>query len=222
MTVTDSQSGYIRVGILVAALAALPIGTGALAHGEAAHAMDGTMSMDAGYERSVRSIDVPDLHFTDQNGRQVSLQELLAGSDSVLLNFIYTTCTTVCPVLAAGFSNVQGAGAEAPRLVSISIDPEHDTPAALKAYARRYRAGDDWSLLTGSLKDTIAVQKRFDAFRGDKMNHLPLLFLRRGELASSWLRVDGFPSSSDVIEELRVLGEAQAAPDATSRDEENS
>ena len=63
-------------------------------------------------------------------------------------------------------------------MVSISIDPEYDTPEALNAYARRFDAGPQWEFLTGSLDDSIAVQKAFDADRGDKMNHAPLTLFR--------------------------------------------
>ena len=63
------------------------------------------------------------------------------------LNFIFTTCTTICPVMTATFSGLRrrlGSEAEELRMVSISIDPERDRPATLKAYAERFKAPAAW------------------------------------------------------------------------------
>ena len=88
-------------------------------------------------------------------------------------------------------------------MVSISIDPEQDTPEALARYAKRFDAGPQWVFLTGSLEDSIRVQKAFDAYRGDKMNHVPLTLLRTGP-DTDWVRYDGFASGADLVTELRA------------------
>jgi protein SCO1/2 len=89
-------------------------------------------------------------------------------------------------------------------LISISIDPEHDTPARLSAYASSYGASSDWTMLTGSLADSIAVQRAFDVYRGDKMNHLPTTFLLAGA-DQPWVRLDGLVSANDLVAEYRRL-----------------
>ncbi len=76
-------------------------------------------------------------------GAAVRLRELLASQDPVMMNFIFTTCGAICPVMSKVFSEVPGSlGAQAGklRMVSISIDPENDTPAQLKSYAKTYGA----------------------------------------------------------------------------------
>ena len=83
--------------------------------------------------------------------------------------------------MSATFAQVQrelGEDSNEVLMVSVSIDPEQDTPAELAAYAERFHAGPQWTFLTGSLEDSIAVQTAFDAYRGDKMNHTPLTLLR--------------------------------------------
>jgi protein SCO1/2 len=87
-------------------------------------------------------------------------------------------------------------------MVSISIDPEHDTPEALSAYAGRFGAGPQWEFLTGSLDDSIAVQRAFDADRGDKMNHAPMT-LFRATPESQWVRYEGFATAADLAKEYR-------------------
>ena len=125
----------------------------------------------------------------------------------VILNFIFTSCGAICPVMSRIFSQVQAAlGPERDkvRMVSISIDPEQDTPAVLKAYAGKYGAGPQWEMLTGSLNDSISVQRAFNVYRSDKMDHLPTTFLRAAP-GQPWVRLDGFASAADILREYRQL-----------------
>jgi protein SCO1/2 len=123
----------------------------------------------------------------------------------VMLNFIFTTCTAICPAMSAIFAKVQselGSDSANLRMVSVSIDPEHDTPEALSAYAKRFDAGPQWQFLTGSQDDSIAVQQAFDADRGDKMNHAPLTLFRATSDAQ-WVRYEGFATAAQLVEEYR-------------------
>lgn len=89
-------------------------------------------------------------------------------------------------------------------MISVSIDPEYDTPDALNAYAKRFKAGPQWEFLTGSLDDSVAVQKAFDADRGDKMNHAPMT-LMRATPDSQWIRYEGFARADELAEEARGM-----------------
>ena len=91
-------------------------------------------------------------------------------------------------------------------MISITIDPEYDTSARLQAYAARYHAGPQWQFLTGNREDIVAVQKAFDAYRGTKMNHEPLTFLR-ASVDAPWVRLNGLASAADVVKEYRQLVE---------------
>jgi protein SCO1/2 len=179
-------------------------------HGGDEHAHHAHMMEQQGYTRMEHRYEVPDVVLTNQNGDAVSLRETLAEPKPVLLNFIFTTCTTICPVLSASFAQTQTAlGDEAKdvRMISISIDPQHDTPAKLREYAQRFHAGPGWEFLTGDLDDVIAVLKAFDAYRGDKMNHIPLTILR-AKPDEPWVRLEGFASARELVREYR----SQAAP----------
>lgn len=161
----------------------------------------------ADVRRSEAAYAIPDVTLVNQDAARVAFREVLSTDSPVLVNFIFTTCTAICPVMSATFAQVQQALAEDAGkvvMVSVSIDPEQDTPAALAAYAERFDAGPQWVFLTGSLADSVAVQKAFDAYRGDKMNHAPLTLLRTGPDAP-WARFDGFASASDLVTELRAV-----------------
>jgi protein SCO1/2 len=158
-------------------------------------------------ERSVARYATPEVTLLSQDRVELRLRELLEVDGPVLVNFIFTTCTTICPILSAGFSNLQGMlGEEASRvqLVSISIDPEHDTPEVLKQYQRRYRGKAGWEFLTGSRADIDKVMRAFDTFVPDKMSHRPVQLLRSSR-DGRWVRIDGFVSGAYLMKEYRSL-----------------
>jgi protein SCO1/2 len=212
LTRTTISVSAARVGITLGALvlAGLVARPGAFADetagaGHDAHAHHHHPA-PAGLQRSEQAYQVPEVGLIDQGGERVAMSALLATDKPILLNFIFTTCTAICPAMTATFEKVQeGLAGEADKvaMVSVSIDPEQDTPAALSEYAQRFDAGPQWVFLTGSLEDSIRVQKAFDAYRGDKMNHAPLTLLRAGPDAK-WVRLDGFASATDLITELRA------------------
>jgi len=159
------------------------------------------------YRRTVVRYEPPDVTLVNQDGARVSLAKLLSADKPVLLNFFFTTCTTICPVLSASFSNVLktlGEEAHDVRTISIAIDPDHDTPEVLRDYRKQFGASQDWELLTGSKDDVERVRRAFDAYSPDKMAHRPLNFLRPAHSAS-WVRIDGLISAADLMAEYREL-----------------
>lgn len=157
------------------------------------------------FTRTVVEIDVPDVTLIDQDGDMVGLRDLLLGDKPVFAEFIFATCTTICPVLSAGFASMQrklGDDREEVLLISFTIDPEHDGPEELTKYLERYGAKSGWDFLTGTRNDIDLVMKGFDAFVPDKMSHQPLTFIR-SPATGQWIRIYGFAGSADLMEELR-------------------
>jgi len=168
------------------------------------------------YQRSHHPYAVPDLTLRDEEGRAVSVAALLASDKPVLVEFIFTTCTTICPVMSASFAQVQrllGEEAKGVEMVSVTIDPDLDTPAQLQRYARRYEAGRQWHFLTGSAPQIHRLQRAFDAYTDNKMSHLPLTFLHAPG-AEGWIRIEGLASAAELVAELR---EAAPRPEAAAR-----
>jgi protein SCO1 len=159
------------------------------------------------FKRSVGNYRVPDVRLVRQDGKSVALAEELDDGRPVVLAFIYTTCTTVCPVTSAMLSELQGrlgAASQSVHLVSISIDPEHDTPARLREYAQKYGAGPAWQHYTGTLAASQTAQRAFDVYRGNKMDHAPATLVRVAP-GASWVRIDGFATADQLLAELPAL-----------------
>src|SRR4051812_49361801 len=99
-------------------------------------------------ESSSRPLDklwtLPDFSLTDQHGQTVTLGEL--KGKIWVADFVYTTCPGPCPILSKKMSDLQRLVGSDPeiRLVSLSSDPQADTPAVLAEYAKRFGAGDHW------------------------------------------------------------------------------
>lgn len=161
-----------------------------------------------GVRRSEARYDIPALRLLRQDGSAAEFPHEMESGRPLLLNFIYTSCTAICPLTSQVFSSVQEkllAEHAALDLLSISIDPEYDTPARLAAYARKFGAGAHWQFYTGSSAASIAVQKAFEAYPGDKMNHLPSTFLRAAP-GKPWVRLDGFATPASIVREYAQLG----------------
>lgn len=159
------------------------------------------------YIRTVEKYIIPDVVLVNQDGKKVRIQSLLQGNTPVIVDFIYGTCTTICPVLSAGFVNLQGRLAAANlkvRLVSITIDPENDTPKVMKEYLKRYRAKPGWDFLTGSRADIDAVMRGFNAYIPDKMSHYPLNLIHSPK-DGNWVRLLGIMSSREFLEEYQIV-----------------
>ena len=99
--------------------------------------------------------------------------------------------------------------------MSISIDPEEDTPARLREYAQKFRAGPEWRHYTGTIEASIAAQRAFNVYRGEKMNHAATTFLRAAP-GDPWTRIDGLMTPDELLQQYRQLT-AQSAQTAATR-----
>jgi protein SCO1/2 len=155
--------------------------------------------------RSTAAYNVPDVKLVRDDGRAVSLRQEIADGRPVVLNFIFTTCTSICPISSHSFAELQdrlGTAGTSVQLVSISIDPEQDTPERLREYAKRFGAGPAWHHYTGTVAASLAVQRAFNVERGGKMNHAPVTLIRISPQAQ-WVRIDGFASADQLARELQ-------------------
>jgi protein SCO1/2 len=158
----------------------------------------------ATYLRTVKHYAAPEVTLIDQDGQRVPLSKILEPGGPLALNFIFTTCTTICPVMTATFSGLRrrlGSEADQLRMVSISIDPERDRPSTLKAYAERFKAPPAWRFYTGTTQEIAAVMRAFDIFSGNKVNHRPVAFFR-GAFEKDWVRLEGLATSEQLAAEL--------------------
>jgi protein SCO1 len=167
----------------------------------------------SGTNRTMASYAIPDVRLVRQDGTLVNLGEELNDGRPVVLAFIYTSCTSVCPLISHTLSQLQsklGENAARVHLVSISIDPEQDDPARLREYAKTFNAGPAWQHYTGTLAASQTVQRAFDVYRGNKMDHTPATLIRTAP-GASWIRIEGFATANQLLAELSDISQLHAA-----------
>jgi protein SCO1/2 len=165
---------------------------------------------DSAVRRSVVQYTLPHVTLVRDDGKSVDLAAELDDGRPVVVNFVYTSCTTICPMSSQVFEQFQddlGDARDSVHLVSISIDPEQDTPARLRAYAAQFHAAKGWNHYSGTMAASVAVQRVFDAYRGDKMSHVPLTLVRAAP-DKPWVRFDGFARADDLMAERRSWAES--------------
>lgn len=172
------------------------------------HHMKALQSMgNHDYRRSVDQYTLPALELVDMHGNSVQIEQVLDTDQPLMVNFIYTSCTTICPILSATFSSAQqqmGEAAAPVNWISISIDPEYDTPARLREYAKRFQAGANWQFITGEAAQIIALQKAFGVYFGSKANHKPVTLMRAGR-DQPWVRLEGLTSGAELVAEYHQI-----------------
>jgi len=163
---------------------------------------------EATYTRTLARYAVPDVVLVNQDGARVPLKQLLEVDRPVVVQFVFGSCTTYSPALSTICANLQAKLGDRSRdiqLVSITIDPENDSPRLLKAYLARYRAKPGWDFLTGSREDIDTVLYAFSAYVQNKMYHYPLTLIRAPK-DGSWVRIMGLMSSAEFAAECEKVG----------------
>ena len=157
-------------------------------------------------------VDLLDRTLVDQDGREVKFVSDVIGDRIVVMDFVYTTCTTVCPVLSALFSQVQEKLGdhlgEDVVLVSVSVDPTRDTPQRLKAYAARYQAQAGWIWLTGGKRTMDEVLDGLGAYSPNFEDHPSMVLVGDGR-SGEWSRFFGFPSPDRIMDQVHALQAAR-------------
>jgi cytochrome oxidase Cu insertion factor (SCO1/SenC/PrrC family) len=167
-------------------------------------------------EESGAQLRVPDTAVIDQDGRRLNFYTDLVRGRTVAINFIFTTCTTICPPLTATFRKVQQQlGARAGRdvhLISVSVDPTTDVPERLKSFSQKFGAGPDWTFVTGSKPAVDQLLKSLGASVGDKNDHTPMILVGN-DAAGYWTRTYGLAPAATI---LKTIDEAAGKTPAAS------
>ena len=159
-------------------------------------------------------VKLQDLELLNEKGEAVRFVTDALENRIVAIDFVYTTCTTACPVLSSVFSLVQAelgdrAGKEA-WLVSMSIDPVRDTPRRMAEYGRKFDAGEGWIWLTGEKSNVDRVLAGLGAYTPEIVDHPPMVLIgdaKRGV----WRRLFGFPAPEEILAHIDALAAERAA-----------
>lgn len=124
---------------------------------------------------------IPDIEVLDQDGRKQNFYSDLVKDKVVIINFIFTTCKVTCPLSGAHFSKLQTLlGERLGRdvfLISISTDPETDSPEKLKTWGDRFKAKTGWTLITGESEKLAQLLRALKGDGLDKEYHVPALYM---------------------------------------------
>ncbi len=158
-------------------------------------------------------VELLDRVLVDQNGDEIKFVSDVIGDRIVVMDFVYTSCTTVCPVISAVFGQVQDKLGEQLGdevvLVSVSVDPVRDTPQRLKAYAATHNAKPGWIWLTGGKRTMDEVLDGLGAYSPNFEDHPSMVLVGDGR-SGEWSRFFGFPSPDRLVDQVNALQAARS------------
>ena len=147
---------------------------------------------------------IPDIKVYDQNGKRLNFYSDLIKGKTVAINFIFTTCTTICPPLTATFRRVQqdlATSAPEAKLISISVDPTTDNPQRLNDFASKFKAGPGWTFVTGDKTEITSLLSALGAAVADKNDHTPMILIGN-DAAGYWTRAYGLSSPTALVKTI--------------------
>jgi protein SCO1 len=168
-------------------------------HKTPAHGAHGTVDV----KTPTSKMNIPDVELLDQNGRKVRFYTDLVKGRAVAINFIFTTCTTICPPLGATFARVQKElGDKVGRdvhFISISVDPATDTPERLKAWGEKFHAGEGWTFVTGDKPRLDELLRALGASSARREDHSPTVLIGN-DARGNWTRTYGLANTTRLVQ----------------------
>ena len=156
-------------------------------------------------------IRIPDVMVLDQNGREIPFYSGLVKGKTVAIDFIFTTCTTTCPLLTANFRRVQQTltadGIGEFQLISISVDPLTDVPPRLQSFAAQFHAGPGWTFVTGAKPEMDRLLRALGASVADKNDHTPMILVGN-DSSQHWRRVSGLTSPAVIVRAIKEAAQS--------------
>ncbi|MBL8204144.1 MAG: SCO family protein [Blastocatellia bacterium] len=164
-------------------------------------------------EKDTVNVLLSEITVLDQEGRKLNFYRDLVKGKTVAINFIFTTCTTICPPMGATFAKVQTLLGERKdlQLISISVDPVTDTPQRLKAWQAKFSKQPGWTLVTGDKANIDQLLKALGGFTARKEDHTPTVLIGN-EANRNWTRAYGLAKPAQLVSILEA--KAKAAPPA--------
>ena len=151
---------------------------------------------------SFNSSKIPNTRILDQNGKQLNFYDDLIKGKTVAINFIFTTCTTVCPPLTATFRKVQQTASERGldvKLVSVSVDPVVDTPERLRAFSEKFNVDQGWTFVTGGKGEIESLLQSLGVAVTNKNDHTPMILIGNDSV-DFWTRAYGLSPPSRLVD----------------------
>ena len=155
-----------------------------------------------------------DLELVTQDGEPVRFYTDVLRNRVVLINFIFTNCQDACPMMTRMLTQVEtllGEDRSKVEFVSISIDPERDSPAAMKEFAKKHGADHEgWVFLTGEPDRVNYIVKKLGQYTDEVEAHSTLM-LAANVKEQHWKKVPPMVPPPGIAAILREMVEPQAA-----------
>jgi cytochrome oxidase Cu insertion factor (SCO1/SenC/PrrC family) len=149
------------------------------------------------------------LELINQDGETVRFFDDVLKDKVVVINFIFTNCEGACPLITHKLTLVrdqlEGYIGDPIQFVSLSLDPQRDTPAAMKEFAKTHKADHDgWVFLTGKADHLDAIIKRLGQFTDDMEAHSTMM-LAGNVNAAHWMKILPQEQPPGIAQKLRLL-----------------
>lgn len=162
----------------------------------------------------------PNLTVQDQDGRQLNFYDDVLHGKIVVISFIYTTCRDICPLVTARLAQVQEKLGDAVGrdvfFVSISVDPERDTPERLKAHADAFGAGAGWKFITGDVEIIRQVRHKLGE-RSKSLGEHRNEILIGNDATGEWMHESAFGDLNILALTITKMDPARRRQMATAR-----
>lgn len=209
-----------RISLLLAATACLLPGF-ARAYQGGQQSPAGRPQQPAAKENSPSSptkVAIPDVVVLDQNNQKVHFYSDLVKGKIVAVNFMFTSCTTICSPMTANLARVQkkllARGEKNVHFISVSVDPEGDTPEKLKSYAAMFHAQPGWTFVTGSRAQLELIWRAFGVPMGAREDHTATVVVGNEPL-HEWTYGSGLTSADKLVTVIQSVLETKN-PKATA------
>jgi protein SCO1/2 len=155
-----------------------------------------------------RAIEAAQRYFTDvelvnQYGEPMRLYSDLLRDKVVIINTIFTTCTGICPVMSKAFETIQERVGdrlgEDVHLISISVDPENDTPEKMQVWGEAFHARRGWYLVTGDPENVAFALQKLGQYVEDPESHQAIM-LMGNDRTGLWKKAFGLAGAEKLLE----------------------
>lgn len=185
------------------------------ASGQEAHQPANTAGPAPAGQGPDRKMSIPDAEVFDQDGKKIRFYSDLVKDKVVIVSFVFTTCSLVCPMQGESLSKLQATLGERlgkdMHLVSVSTDPEADTPERLKTWGLRFGARPGWTLVTGKKSEIDKVAMALTGAPAVKGKHSPVVFVG-SDKTGRWIRAYGLAEPVRFAGLIDEVAADRAAP----------
>lgn len=163
---------------------------------------------------SPTKVPIPDVVVLDQDKREVHFYSDLVKGKIVAVNFMFTTCTTICSPMTANIARVQkkllAMGEKDVHFISVSVDPEGDTPEKLKSYSAMFHVQPGWTFVTGTRAQLESIWRAFGVPMGAREDHTATVVIGNDPLRR-WTYGSGLTSADKLVAVIRSVSDGKSA-----------